>query len=129
MRNEPLIRGTLISDPKNRKRLLNPQTSIHLYVGFLAQTSQPAFLLGVRFFRDQFFLNLVADFGEGAGNATAFIFDFKNVIVAAELDDVADFSRSQVKRDLLERRGQGAAIDPAPVAAKITGAVFGINLR
>ncbi len=71
------------SDPRIVKRLLNSQTSIHLYVGFLTQTSQPAFLLGLRFFRDQFFLDLVADFGEGAGDAAAFIFDFKNVIVAA----------------------------------------------
>ena len=71
------------SDPRIVKRLLNPQTSIHLYVGFLAQTSQPAFLHGLRFFRDQFFLDLVADFGEGAGDAAVFIFDFKNVIVAA----------------------------------------------
>src|SRR5439155_225254 len=89
----------------------------------------PAFQLGLRFFRDQFFLNLVADFGEGARDAAAFIFDFENVIVPAQLDDVADFSGSQIKRDLLEWRRQGAAVDPAPVAAKITGAVFGINLR
>src|SRR5205085_11199127 len=39
------------------------------------------------------------------------------------------FSGSQVERDFLEWRRQGAAVDPAPIAAKITGAVFGINLR
>src|SRR5256885_5282833 len=91
------------------KRQLKPQTpSVHLDVSFLAQTSQPAFLLGVRFFRDQFFLNLFAYFGEGARDAAAFIFDFENIIIAAELDDVADFSGSQVERDFLERRRQGA---------------------
>src|SRR5205823_10805332 len=88
------------------------QTSVHLDVGFLAQTSQPAVLLGLRFFCDQFFLNLVAYFGEGARDAAAFIFDFENIIVPAELDDVADFAGSQVERDFLERRRQGAAIHP-----------------
>src|SRR5439155_8948712 len=107
-----------------------PQTSsVHLDIGFLTQTSQPAFLLGVRFFRDQFFLNLFAYFGERARDAAAFIFDFENVIVSAQLDDVANFSGSQVERDFLEWRRQGAAVDPAPIAAKVTGAVFGINLR
>src|SRR5260370_9711159 len=83
---------------------LKRQTSVHLYVGFLAQTSQPAFLLGLGFFRDQFFLNLVPDFGEGACHAAAFSFDFENVIVAGQSDDVANLSGSQIKRDFLERR-------------------------
>src|SRR5437899_11496501 len=100
MRNEPLVTGTEKSS-ENLKRLLNSQTSIHLYVGFLTQTSQPAFLLGLRFFRDQFFLDLVADFGEGAGDAAAFIFDFKNVIFAGVLDDDADVSSFTIKRDIL----------------------------
>ena len=58
-----------------------------------------------------------------------FVFDFENVIVAAELDDVADLSDRQIERDFLQRRGQRLAIDPAPVAAEIARAVFGINLR
>src|SRR5207237_486864 len=62
------------------------------------------------------------------GFAAVFVVDFNNVIVPAEVDNVADFSRLKAERGFFERRGQRLAVDPAPVTAFFASAVFGIKL-
>jgi hypothetical protein len=69
-------------------------TSIHLNVSFLAQTGEPAFLHRLCFFAGEFFLNFIANLGKRSGNAALSTFDFENVIVTADFDDIADFTES-----------------------------------
>ena len=69
-------------------------TSIHLNVSFLAQTGEPAFLHRLCFFAGEFFLNFIANLGKRSGYAALSTFDFENVIVTADLDDVADFTEA-----------------------------------
>ena len=77
---------------------------------------------------DEKLLNVRSNLVERFGVAAALAFDFQDVVVAAEFDDVADFPNGQIKGDPLERPSQCFPLEPTPVPAEITGAVFRINL-
>src|SRR6202011_923718 len=96
---------------------------------FRAQTGEPLFLQFLRFQLDQFLFDVGTGVGERFGVAAVFVFDFEDVIIAGELDDVADFARLETKRRFFKWRGQRLALNPAPIAAFLSGAVLGIELR
>ena len=83
----------------------------------------------LRFQLDQLFLDLWPNFRERAGLAAAFLVDFEDVIIAGKFYDVAHSSDWQIERDFFQRRGQGLAFDPSPIAALVARAVLGISLR
>ena len=83
----------------------------------------------MRFQLDQFLFDVGTRTSERFGVAAVFVFDFEDVVVAGELDDVADFARLETERGFFERFGQRFAFDPAPVPAFLPGAVLGIKLR
>src|SRR6266404_1155947 len=126
--------GTLIRhQQKNRTSTLNVQRSIRELKrtdeSLGAQTGEPALLEILRLLLEQLLFDIRARLGHGLGRAAAFVFDLENVVVAVEVDNVANFSAPEIESDFLERPGQRLAFDPAPVAAEFTGTVFGINLR
>src|SRR5437764_1496860 len=88
-----------------------------LDVSLRPQTGEPLFLKLLSFFVDQFLLDVRPRGGEGFHFAAVFIFHFENVVVAAELDDVADLTRLDFESRFLERAGESFAINPAPIAA------------
>src|SRR6202011_5811868 len=90
---------------------------------FRAQTGEPFFLQFLRFQLDQFLFDVGAGVGERFGVAAVFVFDFEDVIIAGELDDVAYFSRLETERRFFKWRGQCLALNPAPFAAFLSGAV------
>ena len=66
-----------------------------------AQTCQPLFLQGLRFFLEQFFLDLISDGSERPRDTAMFVLDSQEIKIAAEFNDVAHFPDGQVKRTLL----------------------------
>ena len=98
-------------------------------VSLLPEAGEPEFLLSLRFFLHQLLFDLGPHFGERAGVAAVLFVDFQDVIIAAELDDVADPARREIESDFFQRRRQRFALDPSPVAAEIARAVLRINLR
>ena len=77
---------------------------------------------------DQLLFDVGAGIGQRFGFSAVSVFDFEDVVVATELENVADFADIEPKGRLLERAGQGFAIDPAPITAIFAGAVFGLKL-
>ncbi len=65
----------------------------------------------------QFLFDIGACVGEGFNFPAVFVFDFENVVVAAELENVADFSGFEIESGFLKRARQRLAINPAPIAA------------
>src|ERR1700736_6135243 len=100
---------------------------------FRAQPGEPFFLQFLRFQLDPFLFDVGAGVGAGVGErfgvAAVFVFDFEDVIIAGELDDMADFARLETKRRFFKWRSQRLALNPAPIAAFLSGAVLGIELR
>ena len=81
------------------------------------------------FLLNQDFLDVGAHLPKRFSVAAVFLVHLEDVVVTAEVDDVADLSNRQIECNFLQRRSQRLALDPSPVAALFTRAVFGINLR
>src|SRR5262245_16514776 len=130
-------RTTTTSKSKNRskRRTLNVQRrksnescSEGLDVGLRAQAGEPAFLQILCLLLKQFLFDVGPGLFKRLGVAAVLFFDFENVVVAAEVDDVANFAGLDVKLDFLQGRSQRFSFDPAPVPAFVARAVFGIKL-
>src|SRR5882762_8757584 len=119
--------GTLIGHQQNKSNINAQRPNVQSEElkradeGFGAQTDQPALLKILRLLLEQLLFDIRARLGHGLGRAAAFVFDLENVVVAVEVDNVANFSAPEFESDFLERPGQRLALDPAPVAAEFTG--------
>src|SRR6266446_6985215 len=80
--------------------------SERLDVSLCAQAGDPAFLNTLCFLLKQFLLDIVPRFGKRTRSAAAFIFDFDNIIIAGEIDDVADSTDRHVEGELFKLGSQ-----------------------